>query len=454
MVGLSSFLLISYWFTRIESNLGAILALLMNRVGDVFFILGMVLSFLFFGSVDLLTFLPLPDLNYDLLLLPLFIAAMAKSAQLSLHIWLPYSMEGPTPISASLHAATMVTAGVFLLLRLSLLLSYSYWALILIIIIGGLTTFIGGTLALISLDMKELIAYSTMSQLGYMVTILGLKYANLSFFHLIFHAYFKALLFLTAGSIIHTFLDLQDLRLSGGLIKFLPLSFLMALIGFTSLTGLPFTTGFYSKEAIINSSYYSTHYLSQWIYFITLLTAFLTIAYSYRFLLTLFFKTTRLSLFSFLNLHYYSLHLTLSLTLIGICTIFIGFFYSKYLYLYNLPVNFYHLNLPFIIKILPLLFFIILFSVYFFWKNRFLLNISVMQNGYYYKIFYQAITGYFISIAYRIFYKYFDYGFFDLLSPFTGSEFYSWSQRWSHYLNPSYYIPLILFFLYFLLYFF
>ena len=214
--------------------------------------------------------------------------------------------------------------------------------------------------------MKELIAYSTMSQLGYMVTILGLKFSNLSFFHLLFHAYFKALLFLTAGSIIHTFLDLQDLRLSGGLIKFLPLSFIMALIGFTSLTGLPFTTGFYSKEAIINSSYYSLNYFNQFVYFITLLTAFLTIAYSYRFLLTLFFKTTRLSLFSFLNLHYYSLHLTLSLILIGITTVFLGYFYSKFIYLYNLPLNFYNLNLPFFIKIIPLLFFFLLFFLYYY----------------------------------------------------------------------------------------
>lgn len=168
MVGLSSFLLISYWFTRIETSLGAILAILMNRVGDVFFILGILISFLLIGSVDILTIISSSSSswNYDLLLIPLFLAAMAKSAQLSLHIWLPYSMEGPTPISALLHAATMVTAGVFLLLRLSLLLSCSYYSLLSLIIIGGLTTFVGGTLAWVSLDMKELIAYSTMSQLG------------------------------------------------------------------------------------------------------------------------------------------------------------------------------------------------------------------------------------------------------------------------------------------------
>ena len=141
----------------------------------------------------------------------------------------------------------MVTAGVYLLLRLSLLIYFSYYTIIFITIIGSLTTFIGGTLALTSLDMKELIAYSTMSQLGYMITIIGLKYYNLAFFHLIFHAYFKALLFLTAGSIIHTIFDLQDLRLSGALYNFLPLSYIFSIIGFTSLSGLPFTTGFYSK---------------------------------------------------------------------------------------------------------------------------------------------------------------------------------------------------------------
>src|SRR5690606_10215336 len=164
-------------------------------------------------------------------------------------------MEGPTPISALIHAATMVTAGVYLLLRLSLLISFSHYSLIILSIIGGLTAIIGSLFALLSLDLKELVAYSTMAQLGYMFIAIALKYYNLSLYHLFTHAFFKALLFLTVGSIIHTILDIQDIRLSGGLIKFLPLSYLFILYSITSLIGLPFTTGFYSKESIIMSAY-------------------------------------------------------------------------------------------------------------------------------------------------------------------------------------------------------
>ena len=166
MVGLSSFLLISFWFTRFQAQLGALLALLMNRIGDMTFLLGIFLSISWLGSLDLISISTDLSINWDYILISFFIAAMAKSAQVYLHLWLPYSMEGPTPISALIHAATMVTAGVFLLLRLNQLIIISYWLLLLMLIIGGLTAFIGGTLALVSLDLKELIAYSTMSQLG------------------------------------------------------------------------------------------------------------------------------------------------------------------------------------------------------------------------------------------------------------------------------------------------
>ena len=171
MVGLSSFLLISFWFTRFQAQLGALLALLMNRIGDMAFLLGIFLSISWLGSSDLISISTDLSINWDYILISFFIAAMAKSAQVYLHLWLPYSMEGPTPISALIHAATMVTAGVFLLLRLNQLILVSYYSLIIIVIIGGLTAFIGGTLALVSLDLKELIAYSTMSQLGYYLII-------------------------------------------------------------------------------------------------------------------------------------------------------------------------------------------------------------------------------------------------------------------------------------------
>lgn len=277
----------------------------------------------------------------------------------------------------------MVTAGVFLLLRLSILLASSYYSLLLIVIIGGLTAFIGGSLAIVSLDLKELIAYSTMSQLGYMVTILGLKHSHLSFFHLVFHAYFKALLFLTAGAILHTILDLQDLRKTGGLLKFLPLYSIVIIIGLTSLTGFPFTTGFYSKEAILNHAYsYNNNFnytlinksylfdkfeplteyinnitlyknifnnnllLGEYAYLILLITALLTIGYSYRFFIYLFLGENKLSIFCLKHLHFASLHLIISLFLLSIFTIFIGFIFSKYNLFMNIPFNYLTVNIP------------------------------------------------------------------------------------------------------------
>ena len=238
-------------------------------------------------------------------------------------------MEGPTPISALIHAATMVTAGVYLLLRISIIIKISYYSLFIISIIGSLTCFIGSILAIVSLDMKELIAYSTMSQLGYMVCCIGVKLNNLSYYHLIFHAYFKALLFLTVGSILHIILDIQDLRKTGGLINFMPIIYILLLVGLTSLIGLPFTTGYYSKEAIIMMSYNKLNILSHYIFIITLLTAFITIFYSYKFIYNLFINHTRLSIFILKNLHYYSLHLLISLSILSLFTIYIGYIFIK-----------------------------------------------------------------------------------------------------------------------------
>lgn len=447
-VGITSFLLISFWFTRIETSLGGLLAIIMNRIGDTFFLLAIISSILLFGTTDIPLILAHPSQSIDLFLFAILIAAMAKSAQLGLHIWLPYSMEGPTPISALLHAATMVTAGVFLLLRLSLLISYSYKALIAIIIIGALTLFIGGTMALTSLDMKELIAYSTMSQLGYMITIMGLKYTNLSFYHLVLHAYFKALLFLTAGSIIHSILDLQDLRIGGALIRFLPFSYLVGFIGLTSLAGFPFTTGFYSKESIINASFFSHPIWGEYVYIFTLITAFFTVAYSYKFILTIFIRTPNLSLFTFKNIHYYSLHLFLSLFILTIIVLFIGYFSSKWIYLYNLPINFYHLSIPIILKWIPLSFFPIIIFIYTYIKSTSSINIQILSAQYHFKILYASIASLFLALGYRILFKLFDYGFLDLLFPLTGEQLLLFSNKISSNTtadtNSSYYFSFLL----------
>ena len=440
-VGLSSFLLISFWFTRFQAQLGSLLALLMNRIGDMTFLLGIFLSIAWLGSLDLISISTDLSINWDYILISFFIAAMAKSAQVYLHLWLPYSMEGPTPVSALIHAATMVTAGVFLLLRLNQLAMISYWLLLLMLIIGGLTAFIGGTLALVSLDLKELIAYSTMSQLGYMVTILGLKGNNLSFFHLVFHAYFKALLFLTAGAIIHTILDLQDFRKTGGLFNILPVQSILSIIGLTSLIGFPFTTGFYSKESILNNSYSIISLMGQYVYLILVISALLTIIYSYRFFYIIFLGETKLSIFAFKHLHYFSLHLLIPLIFLSILTILIGFIFSKWIHFNNSIFVFsFSFNIPLFIKSLPIFFMIIVILFYYFIYNSFkssiLLNYGsiifrILYTQYSFSLIYKFISGFFFAISYRIFFKLFDYGFIDLIGPITGL----YLEKFSNFLN-------------------
>ena len=459
-VGLSSFLLISYWFTRLETSLGGLIALLMNRVGDILFIISILFSYIIFGSTDLIIINSYPNLNADLFLFFFFLAATAKSAQLYLHIWLPYSMEGPTPISALIHAATMVTAGVYILIRVSILISYSYYALLFISIIGSLTCFIGGLLALNSIDMKELIAYSTMSQLGYMVTCIGIKLYNLSFFHLIFHAYFKALLFLTVGSILHTILDIQDIRITGSLINFIPISYIYLIFGLTSLIGLPFTTGYYSKESIIMTSYNTPFkdstiilWLSQYIYLLTILTAFITILYSYKFIYNLFFNNTKLSIFILKNLHFYSLHLIMGISLLSFITLFIGYIFFKWNILINLNINFINHNIDFIIKLIPILFFFISYYILNlnFYKNHYENYIINIQFGF--KFLYLFISGQFLNLSYRILFKLFDYGFIDLLLPRTGIKLYNISILISNYIGPKdQFLSFILFSLFISLY--
>ena len=457
-VGLSSFLLITFWFTRIETSLGGLIALFMNRVGDIFYILAILFSYIIFGSTDIIILNSYPIINTDIFIFFFFLAATAKSAQLYLHLWLPFSMEGPTPISALIHAATMVTAGVYILIRISILISYSYYSLLFISIIGALTAFIGSSLALTALDMKELIAYSTMSQLGYMVTCIGLKLNNLSYFHLIFHAYFKALLFLTAGSILHTILDIQDIRFTGGLSLFIPLSYIFLLIGLTSLMGMPFTTGYYSKESIImmsfnnhfNSNSFLHLFLNEYIYIITLLTAFLTILYSLKLIYFLFFNTTKLSIFIFKHIHFFSLHLTLSLSFLSFITLIFGYIFNKYNILIELNIPFLNHNIDFIIKFIPILFFF--FSYYilntFFYSNISLLFLN-LQFGF--KYFYLFISGLFLHLSYRILFKLFDYGFIDLLLPKTGILLYNISSNISKYIYSEYILSFILFSLFILL---
>jgi len=285
-VGLCSYLLINFWYTRIQANKAGIKAMLVNRVGDVGMILAMILIWLNFGSLEFCSVFSTSSLSsvsdYNLLLICilLLVGAVGKSAQLGLHTWLPDAMEGPTPVSALIHAATMVTAGVFLIIRSSPLFEMSSSGLLLTTLIGSFTAFFAATVGLAQNDLKKVIAYSTCSQLGYMVMICGISSYSTGLFHLFNHAFFKALLFLSAGSIIHALLDEQDMRRMGAMKDLTPFSFAAIFVGSVSLMGLPFLTGFYSKDFILELAF--DKYLLSFALWLGLGAAFFTAYYSFR----------------------------------------------------------------------------------------------------------------------------------------------------------------------------
>jgi len=295
-VGLASYLLIGFWYHRPSANAAAIKAFIVNRVGDFGFALGIFAVFTLFNSVQYDTvFASAPDhvgetmnfLGYQvdaltLICLLLFMGAMGKSAQFLLHTWLPDAMEGPTPVSALIHAATMVTAGVFMVARLSPLYELAPIALGFVAIIGATTAFFAATVGLVQTDIKRVVAYSTCSQLGYMFAAEGVGAYGAGMFHLFTHASFKALLFLGAGAVIHALHHEQDLRRMGALRKVLPFTWAMMLIGTLSLTGFPFTAGFVSKDAIIEATYAAQSWVGNYAFVLTLFAATLTSFYSWR----------------------------------------------------------------------------------------------------------------------------------------------------------------------------
>jgi NADH-quinone oxidoreductase subunit L len=299
-VGLCSYFLIGFWFKKDSANAAAIKAFVVNRVGDFAFALGIFLIFYLFGTVNYdEVFKQIPSLDrefiylglnfkaVDLICILLFVGAMGKSAQFMLHTWLPDAMEGPTPVSALIHAATMVTAGVFLVVRCSPIFEYSPLTLNIITIIGMTTAFFAATVALVQTDIKKIIAYSTCSQLGYMFFAAGVGAYNVAMFHLFTHAFFKALLFLGSGSVIHAFKNEQNINLMGASYKKLPYTWILMIIGTLALTGFPFLSGFYSKDAIIEFAYLKGNTLGYYAAGIGIFTAFLTSIYSWR----LIFKT-------------------------------------------------------------------------------------------------------------------------------------------------------------------
>jgi NADH-quinone oxidoreductase subunit L len=302
-VGVVSYLLIGFWYTRPTAIFAALKAFIVNRVGDFGFVLGIAGIAWLTNSLDYrAAFAAAPQLAQVLLPLTsassvnaltlicicLFIGAMGKSAQVPLHVWLPDSMEGPTPISALIHAATMVTAGIFMVARMSPLFEYSEGALSFVLVIGATTAFFMGLLGVVNNDIKRVIAYSTLSQLGYMTVALGVSAYGAAIFHLMTHAFFKALLFLAAGSVIIGMHHEQDMRRMGGLAKYMPITAVTCWIGALALIGTPFFSGFYSKDAIIEAVAESHRFGSGYAYWCVLCGVFVTALYTFRMLFLTF----------------------------------------------------------------------------------------------------------------------------------------------------------------------
>ena len=457
-VGLCSYLLINFWFTRLQANKAAIKAMLVNRVGDFGLIIGMLAIFYTFKTLDYSTVFALApnfintnfsffNINFDLLnfiCILLFIGAIGKSAQVGLHVWLPDAMEGPTPVSALIHAATMVTAGVFMISRCSPLFEYASNALIVVTVIGAITAFFAATTGLLQNDMKRVIAYSTCSQLGYMIFACGISGYNVGIFHLANHAFFKALLFLSAGSVIHAMNDEQDMRKMGGLMNILPLTYSMVLIGSLALLGFPFLSGYYSKDVILELAFAKYTISSHFAYWLGTISAFFTAFYSIRLLFLTFLTKTNAYKQTIMKAHDAPIVMALPLIILSILSIFIGYFTKDMLIglgttfwnnaIFVLPSNTYILEaefLPFFFKILPVILSILgalLGYICYGFLSTELHNIKTSKAGMmlytflnrkwffdkiYAETFYQSTL--FISSEYT--YKLLDKGFFNLLGP-------------------------------------
>src|ERR1700677_784765 len=401
-IGIVSYLLINFWFTRIQANKAAILALTMNRVGDMGLSIGFFAIFALFGSLDYATVFSLsPFMNetaITIIALLLLSGAMAKSAQIPLHSWLPGSMEGPTPVSALIHAATLVTAGLYLLLRSSPLLEFSSTALLVITLVGASTAFFAATCGLVQNDLKRIIAFSTISQLGYMVMAVGLSQYNVALMHVINHAFFKALLFLGAGAVIHSFADQQDVRRMGGLINFLPFTYSVMLVGTLSLLATPWLTGFYSKDLIIELAYGQYSFSGTYAFILGSITAGLTAFYSFRLINLVFLTVPNGSRSVYLNSHEANLSVIISLFILALFSIFFGYIFSDlfvgvgsdffgnslFIHPNNIAMIEAEFSLPLIIKLLPAIFtlFGATLAVLLYHKNpEFIINLTETSLG-------------------------------------------------------------------------
>ena len=341
-VGLASYLLIGFWFKKPSANAAAIKAFVVNRVGDFGLAIGIFLIYKYTGSLNFSeVFQSIPSLvdkkiNFigiegniiTFICVFLFIGAMGKSAQLFLHTWLPDAMEGPTPVSALIHAATMVTAGVFLVVRCSPIYEYSAISQSLIITVGASTAFFAATIGLVQNDIKKIIAYSTCSQLGYMFFAAGIGAYHIAIFHLFTHAFFKALLFLCAGSVIHSLHEEQDIRKMGGIYKKIPYTYAFMVIGTLAITGFPFLSGFYSKDAILEAAFFSSNSMGSYATIIGVITAILTSIYSWRLIYKTFHGNYRNENYAFEKVHESPLVILAPLFLLTLGAVFAGFLFK------------------------------------------------------------------------------------------------------------------------------
>ncbi len=464
-VGLASYLLISFWFTRLQASKSSIKAMLMNRVGDFGLALGIMGIFFLFKTVDFAVVfacvfkftevefifcnLPLNALNTICILL--FIGAVGKSAQLGLHTWLPDAMEGPTPVSALIHAATMVTAGVFMIARCSPIFEFAPIALIVITLVGAMTCFFAATTGIVQNDLKRVIAYSTCSQLGYMVFACGISNYSAGVFHLMNHAFFKALLFLSAGSVIHAIGDIQDMRKMGGIVQLLPLTYAMMLIGSFSLVGFPFLTGFYSKDLILELAYAKYTFSGNFAYWLGIICVLFTSYYSFRLLFLTFLSNNSGYKKSLIQAHDAPLIMAIPLIFLAFGSIFVGYVFKDMMVglgtdfwgnsIFILPKNILLLEseyIPQTQKHLPLFFtilggFLAFIVNYYSTKKAYLFKQTKLGNYLYYmfnkrwffdKIYNDFIAKKAMNFGYHISFKTLDKGCFEILGPFGISSFF------------------------------
>jgi len=462
-IGLCSYLLINFWFTRIQANKAAIKAMVLNRIGDFGLVLGILIIFVKYKAVDYATVFALTPLFIeeqfvflnmsfnliDIIGFLLFIGSIGKSAQLGLHTWLPDAMEGPTPVSALIHAATLVTAGVFLIVRSSPIYEYSPEMLKFITILGACTAFFAATVGLLQNDLKRVIAYSTCSQLGYMIFACGLSNYSVGMFHLANHAFFKALLFLGAGSIIHAVADEQDMRKMGGLKNLVPFTYSMMAIGSLALIGFPFLTGFYSKDVVLEVAYgkYLPH--GHFSYILGSMGAFLTAFYSTRLVCLTFLSKPNGYKHVICAAYDSSYQICIALAILSVPSMFLGF-YAKDMVIglgsdfwgnaiYTLPENMNRIDAEFIphsFKLLPVILSICgaLSSFLFYtFGSKILFQLKISSYGvkvynflnkkwFFDKVYNEYLGQFFFTFGYNVSYKIIDRGIIEVFGPMGLSQ--------------------------------